>query len=259
MKHLSLNSNGLLPDRLVPSVEQMLALCHSRGVRFSLVVSLHATGQLLDEIVGVPGAFHRLQGTLEALQELDGRGSRFLSLNCAMTNANASHLHELLAWCKKNNMHINFVLGEVRDRFFNQDMTARTVVSGERKKDAVGFLRHLAQDRRLMNPVALRYHHLADMLERGERRTLACHYAMGCLIVGSHGDLYYCPHSRSVGNCRQRSPHQIYYDEDNLAYRELSLMRKRCLHCPPHTFNRLEFGKDLAKYLGFLINAPRGS
>lgn len=258
LKQLSMNSNGLLPDRLVPSVTQMRALCHSRDIRFSLVISCHGTRDLLDEIFGVPGAFDKLQRTLEALKtlDLDRHGSRFLSLNCAISNANASNLFELSEWCKKNNINVNFVLAEVRDRFFNQDMAAQTAVSGEEKEETVNFLRYLAQDKRLTNPVALRYHCLANMLERGERRTLACHYAMGCLILGSHGHLYYCPHSRAIGNCRQRSAYEIYYDEENLEYRQLGLMRDKCLHCPPNTFNRLEFEKDILKFLRFLVN-PR--
>ena len=254
LKHLSMNSNGLLSDRLTASVEQILALCHLRSIRFSLVISFHGTGGLLDKILGVPGACDKLERTLEALRALKGNGSRFLSLNCAMTNMNASNLYELLEWCKQNNLRINFILGEVRDRFFNQDMVTQTAVSGERKKETIDFLRHLAQDKSLMNPVALRYHCLANMLEHGEKRTMACHYAMGGLILGSHGDLYYCPHSKAIGNCRQRSAYEIYYDVENLKYREPGLMREKCLYCPPNTFNRLEFEKDILRFLRFLIN-----
>jgi MoaA/NifB/PqqE/SkfB family radical SAM enzyme len=256
LKHLSMNSNGLLSSRLASSVEQMLALCRQRGIRFSLVISFHGTEDLLDNIFGVPDAFQKLQRSLAALSALDGQDEQFLSLNCVITSMNAANLYELQEWCELNKMRINFILGEVRDRFFNQDTVAQTVVSGETKKETIGFLRHLTEDMRLTNPVALRYHCLANMLENGEKRTLACHYAMGGLILGSHGTLYYCPHSRAIGNCRRQSAYDIYYGEENLSYRELGLMDEKCRHCPPNTFNRLEFQKDIFRFLRFFIN-PR--
>jgi MoaA/NifB/PqqE/SkfB family radical SAM enzyme len=257
VKHLSLNSNGLLCGRLVSASEQILALCRTWGIRFSLIVSLHATGNLADSIVGVPGAFDQVKKTLEALQALEGDERRFFSLNCAISNVNAPHLRELLEWSQDHGLHINFVLAEVRDRFFNQDQAEQTAVSGDNKREAIRFLRHLAADRRLMNPVALRYHCLANMLEHGAERCLSCHYAMGCLILGSHGDLYYCPHSKSIGNCRHQPAHEIYYAEENLAYRRAVLLRDTCHHCPPNTFNLMEFGKDIVRFFCFWVNPER--
>ncbi len=257
LKHFSLNSNGLLPERLVSATEQILALCDTWGIRFSLIVSLHAIGSLADRIFGVPGAFGRVNETLEALRALEGGGQRFFSLNCAISNVNAAHLWELWEWSQDQRIHINFVLAEVRDRFFNQDLAEQTAVSGQNKQDAIRFLRHLAADRRLMNPVALRYHCLANMLEHGAERTQSCHYAMGCLILGSHGDLYYCPHSKAIGNCRLHPAHEIYYDEESLAYRQATLLRDTCCHCPPNTFNLMEFEKDIVRVFRFWANPQR--
>jgi MoaA/NifB/PqqE/SkfB family radical SAM enzyme len=252
VKHLSLNSNGLLSDRLASSVERILAICREKGIYFSLVISCHGTGELLDQILGVRGGFDKLERTLATLRTLNGQDSRCFSLNCVITSANALHLHELLAWCKQREIHINFILGEIRERFFNQDTAAQTTVSGEGEKEAIDFLRYLAQDKSLTNPVTLRYHHLADMLEHGVKRVLACHYAMGGVILGSHGDLYYCKHSTAIGNCRERSAYEIYYDKENLDYRENRLMRKTCASCLPNTFNRLEFQKDILRFFYFL-------
>jgi len=254
LKHLSLNSNGLLSQRLVSSVEQILAICRQKEIYFSLVVSFHGTGELLDKILGVRGAFARLQRTLEALKALDSHGSRFLSLNCVIINVNTSHLYELHEWCKQREIPINFILGEVRERFLNQDMAAQTTLSGERKKETIAFLRHLAQDRSISNAVAFRYDRLADMLEYGAKRRMACHYAMGGVILGSHGDLYYCKYSKAIGNCRQRSAYEIYYDSENLSYRDSELLQGKCAYCLPNTFNRLEFQKDLLRFFHFLID-----
>jgi hypothetical protein len=106
----------------------------------------------------------------------------------------------------------------------------------------------------LGNSNAFRYNCLANMLERGEKRDIACHYAIGGLILGSHGALYYCSHSKEIGNCRERSAYEIYFAKDNLQYREQSLMRDACLYCPPNSIIRLQLQKDLLKYLRFLTS-----
>jgi MoaA/NifB/PqqE/SkfB family radical SAM enzyme len=253
LKHLSMNSNGLLTNKLTSTVAQILAMCRSKDIPFSLIISFHGVGELSDEIFGVPGAYQRLEKTLAELQAIDGCHHRFLSLNCIITNVNASSLREVWTWCKQRDLRVNFVLGEVRERFFNQDMAARTVLSGDRKKEATTFLKDLAQQKSLLNPVAFRYDRLARMLERGEKRQMSCHYAMGGVILGSHGNLYYCAQSKSIGNCKVRSASQIYFDQENLAYRECRLMRDKCLHCPPNTFDRLEFQKDLLRFFRFLL------
>jgi len=165
-------------------------------------------------------------------------------------------LVELLKWSRDQGIHINFVLAEVRDRFLNQDLADQTAVSGENRQEAIRFLRHLAADRRLTNPVALRYHCLANMLEHGAERTLSCHYTMGCPILGSHADLYYCAHSRAIGNCRRQPAREIYYAEENLAYRQAGLLRDKCRFCPPNTFNRMTFEKDIVRFFRFLVS-PR--
>jgi MoaA/NifB/PqqE/SkfB family radical SAM enzyme len=253
LKHLSMNSNGLLTDKLTSSVAQILGMCRSKDIPFSLIISFHGVGELLDEIFGVPGAHQRLEKTLTALQAIERCHHRFLSLNCIITNANASSLGEVWTWCKQRDLRVNFVLGEVRERFFNQDMAARTAVSGDKKKEAITFLKHLAQQKSLLNPVAFRYDRLVRMLDQGEKRRMSCHYAIGGLILGSHGNLYYCAQSKAIGNCREQSASQIYFDQKNLTYREFGLMRHSCRHCPPNTFDRLEFQKDLLRFLRFSL------
>ena len=93
------------------------------------------------------------------------------------------------------------------------------------------------------------------MLQFGQKRAVSCHYAMGGVILGSQGDLYYCPHSKAIGNCRNQPAYEIYYADENLGYRKSALIQNECLHCPPYTFNRLEFEKDILKYFEFLMTS----
>jgi hypothetical protein len=73
------------------------------------------------------------------------------------------------------------------------------------------------------------------------------------VILGSDGLLYYCKNSRSLGSCRERSAYEIYFDENNLSYREESLIKGNCYFCPPNTYNWMEMEKDLFKFIKFLL------
>jgi MoaA/NifB/PqqE/SkfB family radical SAM enzyme len=257
LRWISMSSNGLLARSLVPQVERIARVATSAGISFSLAISLHGVAGVSDRVFGIAGAFEKQVVALDALQALVRDGRLRLTLHCVISQANAGHLDELLDWSRARGLPIQFALGEVRERFLNQDVTGQIVLSDKSREGVVRFLRALSRGKKLSNPSAFRYHHLANMLESGARRTLSCHYAMGGVILGSQGELYYCPHSQVLGSGRHRPAGDVYYDVGNLDYRRSVLLREKCPRCPPYTFNLWELEKDIAKYCRFLI-APRG-
>lgn len=253
LQWITMSSNGLLPGRLVPLVNSIGQMCTQENILFSLGMSIHGLDQVSDRVFGIEGAFVRQVESLAALQETAFDDGHHLSLHCVVTAANVSHLHALRRWSQERGLPISFALGEVRDRFLNLEKADEVRLDAGQRDLLARFLRELSREKALLNPSAYRYHHLADMLEFGHERTMACHYALGGVILGSQGELYYCPHSRCLGHCRDQSAYDIYYDEENLDYRRSQMVRGECLHCPPYTFNRLEFAKDLLKYLRFVM------
>jgi MoaA/NifB/PqqE/SkfB family radical SAM enzyme len=68
---LSIPTNALLPDRIVPTVDQICSRLGNVAVRIN--VSLDGIGQLHDEIRGVPGAYERAIETFHGLKDLKKR------------------------------------------------------------------------------------------------------------------------------------------------------------------------------------------
>jgi MoaA/NifB/PqqE/SkfB family radical SAM enzyme len=253
LQWITMSSNALLTDRLVPLVKRIGQICTAEKLRFSLGVSFHGLAGVSDRVFGIEGAFARQMESLAALQATAFEEEHNLSLHCVVTAANVSDLQALLRWSRERRLPISFALGEVRNRFLNLEKASQIELDAGQVNLFIQFLRQLSHEKALFNPSAYRYHHLADMLEFGRERTMACHYALGGVILGSQGELYYCPHSRSLGQCRTQAAYDVYYDQDNLRYRKEGLERGECLHCPPYTFNRLEFARDLARYLKFVV------
>jgi len=249
---LSLNSNGIPPAKTVENAKRISALCRENDIRFSVSLSLHLAGDGFDYISGVENAFVRVTEAFRNLKNLSRNSGFFLSANCVLTNMNLFGLDELIAWGEREEIPLNFVLGEVRDRFDNAEMADEIRIKEKDKVRLVGFLRKLSRSRGAFLQHALRYRQLADMIEFDTRRRLACHYFMGGVILGSDGLLYYCKFSDAIGDCTESRADEIYFDENNLRYRATRLKKDLCLTCPPNTYNKMEIEKDLPRVARFL-------
>jgi len=253
LKAVSLNSNGLPAKTCLRNVERMAKLFKKHKLRFSVSISLHRIGPGFDAIAGIPDAYHKVKESLDGLRVMQRDADFYLSVNCVMTPMNVRNLSEMLEWSEREKIPVNFTLGEVRDRFYNAEMAEDIKLQEEGKKAIVEFLRRLGRKKRLYLQHAFRYAHLADMVECGTKRTLACHYALGGIILGSDGLLYYCKNSKSIGDAKVRSAEDIYFDAGNIRYKRDKLFGAVCPICPPNTYNLVEIKKDLMKILGFLV------
>lgn len=253
LKTLSLNSNGLPPQKTMENARNISNLCQKNNIRFSVSISLHKIGDGYDRIAGIDNAYLKVKKAFDGLKKIARDNNFYISANCVITNLNLFSLEEILTWGEKEDIPVNFTLGEVRGRFNNREMADQVNIKEEDKEYLIRFFRVLAEKKRTFFQHALRYMELADMIEYKATRTLACHYALGGVILGSDGLLYYCKKSRLIGDCRESSAYEIYFDEDNLEYRKRGLMRKECGGCSPNTFNKIEAEKDLLKILKFIF------
>ncbi|MDW7760458.1 MAG: radical SAM protein [Acidobacteriota bacterium] len=250
---LTLNTNGLPHERTIQNVKRMNSLLRPANVSFSVSVSFHAMGRLCDDIAGRPGTFHRVMKTFAELKRLRITAGFHLSANCVISRLNISRLPEILEWGERENIPVNFTLGEVRNRFHNTNLADNVLVDVPDREALVRFLRTLGRSKKRFLQHALRYRHLADMIEHGRPRALSCHYRMAGLILGSDGSLFYCKDSPSLGNCLEASASSLYYGKENLEMRDKVLFRGKCASCPPNTFNRIEAERDILKILNDLL------
>jgi MoaA/NifB/PqqE/SkfB family radical SAM enzyme len=253
LKALSINTNGLPPERAVANARAIASLCLSRKVRFSISLSLHDVGRAYDRIAGIEGGYEKVMDTMSGLREIKDRYGLYLSANCVITPLNSGHLDRVLEWSQRMNIPVNFVLGEIRERFQNYGMERDTLIGDENREEIISFLRKLAVRKEIFFHHALRYETLANMLEFDSERKLACYYALGGAVIGSDGALSYCPHSKEIGYAGDRSLLEIYFDPSNLRYLKESLRRDRCPKCPSYNFNRMEVEKDLWKVIKYLV------
>jgi molybdenum cofactor biosynthesis enzyme MoaA len=253
LKTLTISSNGSLSKKTAENAEKISRLCQENNIRFSVCISLHKIGAGYDEIAGIKDAFFKVKETLDILKILSQENNFYISINCVVSNFNLFNLEEMLSWSKTEQIPVHFNLGEVRGRFYNQTFRNNIEIKEKDKKSLIVFFRNLAKSKQYFLQHALRYTHMADMLEFNRDRVLACQYAMAGVILGSDGSLFYCKDSEPIGNCQAQSALKIYYDKNNLTYRKKKIIKEKCKSCIPNTFNRIELEKDILKFLIFLI------
>jgi MoaA/NifB/PqqE/SkfB family radical SAM enzyme len=248
IKRLSLTTNGLLTRRMRAVLPEIADCAGSAGALLDVSVSVHGVGETLDGIYGVAGAFGKIEQTIEALEELRDDGRLSFSMNCVLLSENLADADELRSWAASRGIPLTFVTGEHRLRFRTEGLD-EAFVSRDGQKELVDFLRKLADDRSQSATSAGKYREIVAMLEGRKKRSLSCYYAMGGLLLGYDGRLFYCSHSKEIGSCLDRPPLEIYYDPSNLRYRRNNLLRAECDHCPPYTRTRWEIEKDLPRAL----------
>ena len=252
LKRLSLTTNGLIPRRMEAALADLADQVRAAGVLLDVSVSVHGIGDTLERIYGVPRAFEKMQRGVELLQSLREQERLTFSFNCVLLADNLENMRDLTQWARERSIPVNFVVGEQRDRFRTGGLEG-AFVGEERRGQLLSFLRKVAGDPEQGVPSAVKYLELADVLEGRGTRHLSCYYAMGGVLLGHDGTLYYCPHSRAVGSCRERAPMAIYYDRENLEYRMRELQHRKCPVCPPYTRTRWEIEKDLPRMLAAAV------
>ena len=200
---------------------------------------MHGLGEVFERITGVAKASEKALKTFSILRPLREEGKLTMSINAVLLRENLGQARDLAVWAEEQRIPISFVVGEQRARFRNKEMGDAFVPDVERVR-LLAFLKEMGRDLSLRKLHAMRYRNLVQMLEKGTQRTMPCYYALGGFVLGHDAELYYCSHSRSIGNGRCHSAWDIYYNPANLAYRNQDLLGRECAVCPPYTLTRWE-------------------
>lgn len=246
IKRLSLTTNGLLTGRIGAILPEIADRVRDAGALLDVSVSVHGIGEPLDEIYGVADAFAKIERTIEGLESLRDDGRLSFSMNCVLLSENLVGAEALKQWAAGRRIPLSFVIGEHRPRFRTEGLDG-AFVDPDDQQPLIDFLKGLAEDPSQSAVSAGKYREVVAMLEGRKTRSLSCYYAMGGLVLGHDGRLFYCSHSDEIGRCQERSPCEIYYDRDHLAYRERALVQAECRQCPPYTRTRWEIEKDLPR------------
>ena len=255
LKKITLTSNGLNTDRVVNSSIETSEICQKSNIDFLIGISLDGIDQVHNEIRRVPRAFERTSETILRIKELQEHphNKMRLSVNCTITRKNLYDLENINNWCKRHSVHLNFIIAEFSENFYsNEEAEEQLRIKGEDKAYLMKALEKLAKEKSLFNFSAYFYSNILEMMKNGETRTVPCIYQFDGFVFDVYGDLYYCILWDKIGNCFNRSCSSIYYDSSNILKRR-KLLKERCARCTTSCMLEIVIGKELIKYLDFLL------
>ena len=255
LRKITLTTNGFNVNSVAASSAKISEICSGNDIDFLVGVSLDGIGEVHDEIRNVPRAFERTSQTILKVQELQQlhHNRMRLNVNCTITKKNLPDLENLIDWCRRHNVYANFIIAEFSENYYsNEDAEEQLRIKDEDRDYLLGFLQKLAAEKSLFNLSAYFYSDMAEVIKNNKARTAPCIFWFDGLIFDIYGDLYYCILWDKIGNCLDKSCSSIYYDPKNVLYRK-DMLRTKCAKCTSSCFLEIVTGKELIKYLKFLL------
>jgi MoaA/NifB/PqqE/SkfB family radical SAM enzyme len=193
-RQVSIPTNGVLTDRIVQSIEAMLARCPEAF--FNINLSLDGIGEDHDRLRGLEGCFSKLCETHGRLRELR-EGHEQLSVNVlsTITSGNAGRVMEIIDYVKENfevNYHfVGLVRGDVDavEKDFDMEPVEAKLDAFYSRKGGINkvpvFNRFAPAVSRLLRRTLRRARHQQE-------RSFHCRAGRKIVVISPDGKLYPC-------------------------------------------------------------------
>jgi MoaA/NifB/PqqE/SkfB family radical SAM enzyme len=213
MRHLTLPTNGLLPERILRVTNNILS--RFKNLTVTIAFSLDALENEHDKLRGVKGCYKKLITSYNAVGELRKNKRLNVKFNTVISNQNYKNLKRLIEKVRSLNpdMHtIDFVRGDVKDRRFKlppMDEIEKIIKMIKENYNYYSGYSNLGEHSRLMRKIS-------SSLEKGyldlfkeiivkKKQVIPCLAYEKNLVLYPYGDASFCEPLKSFGNFRDYS------------------------------------------------------
>jgi MoaA/NifB/PqqE/SkfB family radical SAM enzyme len=198
LRSVAVTTNGLLTDRVLAASERMAGALARARLDLVIVCALDAVGPMHDQIRGVPGAWSRLEATLDGLDALRATaGNVILGIKTTVLPDNAGALVSIADYARARGLFTiisPFIL--TGGRYLNADLEQSLGFTPGQRSAMLEFYKSDGE--------GWDYHgrSLCEFLETGRMRR-PCTCGFNYFFVRSTGELFLCPLLETpVGNVR---------------------------------------------------------
>jgi MoaA/NifB/PqqE/SkfB family radical SAM enzyme len=263
-KHMPRLKKLLIPSNVInrASIEKQYAriarYCAERKIRLSLGVSLDGIGETHDKIRGVKGAFAKVMENIEFLKQLQRELPFNLGVDPTIFSMNIQEMQKLKDLANRFNMPISFQIAAVADDYYhNADIENVLKVSNEDRMSLAEFLKRQVAEASLLDSLAYYYADVVENLEGAPTRGLPCPFADQGLLLNPDGSLQYCHNSQPIGNALEKNSGELYYGQENLAYRD-KIQKEICPSCRMSCLFFVSLRKEVFPFLSFIVKRMLG-
>ena len=253
LRKITLNTNGFVKERVVPTLEQIVDIANERGFVFGTRVSLDGIGDAHEDIRRVWNAFERAMASVRELQELQKKKFFNFGVSFTFTSQNLDEGQRIYDFCRKEDLNVVFSIARYSELAFgNMDLEESTELKEEDFPQLTKFFRDRVRESSVIDGDAFLYNGYAKMFSNGMKRTMPCPSMDQGVLLNPNGDFTYCENSQIIGNLRNGDAWNFYFDPKNIAIRD-EVLKKVCPSCASPCFVNSAAMKQVFPYLKFVI------
>jgi MoaA/NifB/PqqE/SkfB family radical SAM enzyme len=258
LKKLLIPSNGINRVSIQKQYPRIARYCAEHKIRLSLGVSLDGIGQTHDKIRGVKGAFDKVMENIEFMKRLQQEVPFNVGIDPTIFSMNVHEMQKLKDLAKRLKMPITFQIAAVADDYYhNTDIENVLKVNNEDRASLAEFLKRQLAESSLLDSLAYYYAEVVENLEGAPTRGLPCPFADQGLLLNPDGSLHYCHNSRPIGNALEKSSSELYYAQENQAYRG-TVQKEACPSCRMSCLFFVSLRKEVFPFLSFVVKRMLG-
>lgn len=253
MKKIIIFTNGLSKRIVSEQLPQIIEYCNNNNILITVRVSLDGIGEVQNRVRNIPHAFEKTVDTIYYLKELQDQMDFRFGIGTTISSINVYNLVDIVNFCKKEDLDVIFFMAWVSETYYdNIDQEEQILLDSEAKKFLIDFLLERIAESPFLKGDAYYYAKVVNMLKGDRRRTMPCPFIDQGFVLDALGDIYYCNNSKKIGNVFLHTPTQIYYKDENLAYRD-ELAKATCPTCESSCLVGISLEKQIFPFLPFLL------
>ena len=256
LRKVGINTTGLTPHRAIPMLTRIVEFCADKEILLSVRVSLDGIGDVHNQVRQVKRGFDKACQSIEAMQALAERHSNFqFGLAATIFATNLDDANNILAWARARRLDIVFNMLRFTDAMLgNRDLEEKIKFRQREEEFMRTFFLDRVQEESVLSGQAFMYLHYADMIANGYVRTMPCPFQTQGLLLNPNGELFYCENSKPIGNLLDAEAERLYFDLENLAYRD-TFKSTICRNCLSPCQVNVSAMKQFIPYAKFLKRA----
>lgn len=258
LKKLMIPSNIISRASIQKQYPRIARYCAEHRIRLTLGVSLDGIGETHDKIRGLKGAFEKVMENLQFMKQLQRETPFNVSIDPTIFSMNVHEMEKLKDLAERMKMPITFQISAVADDYYhNANIEQVLKVNHEGRMKMVEFLQRQVAESSLLDALAYYYAEVVENLEGAPTRGLPCPFADQGLLLNPDGSLQYCHNSHSIGNVLEKSSGELYYAQENLAYRD-RVRKDTCPSCRMSCLFFVSLRKEVFPFLSFIVKRMLG-
>jgi MoaA/NifB/PqqE/SkfB family radical SAM enzyme len=228
LERIDISTNGINTIEVVDKIEQILGYLLETNIRLGVSISVDGVGAVHDTIRGIPGAFEKIDKTIDEVRDFLLLYPTFtMGLNATIHKGNCFALEDILFYSQKKQVGISFTLAALSDIGVESLSSKNNFVLQEaERKEVSSFISRLLRDRQINEQYG---HFLIHWLETGKRRARCAFQEGVSLLCEPDGSVYCCGNFKEfkIGNVLEKSFHKLVSSKKRL----LGNYQRRCISC----------------------------